>query len=226
MELLKEFLSRLHNLDELIAWGGLVVLFCVVYAETGLFIGFFLPGDSLLVTAGVYASTHPHNLNIAVMIPLLCVAAIAGDNTGYWFGRKTGPRLFARNDSLIFKRKHLLSAQEFYSKHGPKTVVMARFVPIVRTFAPIVTGAAEMPYPRFLTFSVIGGIAWISSMSLLGYFVGQIPGVKQHIDKVVIGVIVLSLLPMLIHYLQERGKTHPAAEAADTSASPRVSDQA
>lgn len=204
MELLKEFLSRLHNLDDLIAWGGLVVLFFIIYAETGLFIGFFLPGDSLLVTAGVYAATHPDKLNIVTMIMALSVAAILGDNTGYWFGRKAGASLFAREDSRIFKRKHLVSAQEFYDKNGPKTVVIARFAPIIRTFAPIVAGVAQMPYGRFLPFSIGGGIAWITSMSLLGYFVGRIPGVKQHIDKVILVVVVVSLLPMVLHWWQER----------------------
>jgi len=214
MGLLSDFFHNLHDLDKLIAWGGLVVLICIVYAETGLLVGFFLPGDSLLVTAGVYAGTHPQQLSITTMILCLACAAIAGDNTGYWFGRLTGPRLFAREDSRLFKRKHLLHAQAFYDKHGPKTIVLARFVPIVRTFGPIVAGAAQMDYKRFLTFSIAGGISWITSMSLLGYFVGQIPAVKQHIDKVVILVIVLSLLPMFIHWLQERKQTTGSAEAA------------
>lgn len=204
MELLKQFFQHLHNLDDLIAWGGLVVLFFIIYAETGLFVGFFLPGDSLLVTAGVYAAAHADKLNIVTMIMALCVAAILGDNTGYWFGRKTGQSLFAREDSRIFKRKHLLSAQEFYDKNGPKTVVIARFAPIIRTFAPIVAGVAQMPYNRFLPFSIAGGIAWITSMSLLGYFVGKIPGVKQHIDKVIIVVVLVSLMPMVLHWWQER----------------------
>ena len=204
-------LRSLLNTDHLVA-GGYLVLFCIIFAETGLLVGFFLPGDSLLVTAGVFAATNPDKINIAMLIPLLCAAAIAGDNTGYWIGRKSGPRLFARPDSRLFKRKHLENAQAFYDKHGAKTIVLARFVPIVRTFGPIVAGIAGLEYRRFLPFSIGGGILWITSMSLLGYFLGQVPGVKQHIDKVIIGVIAVSLLPIFIHWLQ--GRRHAADNAA------------
>ena len=208
MEFLQEFWHKLHNLEELVGWAGYVGLFCIIYAETGLMIGFFLPGDSLLVTAGVFAATHPEQINVTNLIVLLCVAAIAGDNTGYWFGRKAGAPLFERPDSRFFKRKHLLAAQEFYDKHGAKTIVLARFVPIVRTFAPIVAGVAGMPYRRFQIYNIFGGVFWIVSMTLLGYFLGQIPGVKDNIDKVILVVIALSLLPMVIHWLQ--GRKHKA----------------
>jgi membrane-associated protein len=212
MEFLQEFWHKLHNLDELVGWAGYIGLFLIVYAETGLMVGFFLPGDSLLVTAGVFAAANPDKLNITSLICLLIIAAIAGDNTGYWFGRKAGAPLFARPDSRFFKRKHLVSAQAFYDKHGAKTVVLARFVPIVRTFGPIVAGVAEMPYRRFLTYSIIGGISWITSMLLLGYFLGQVPGVKDHIDKVIIVVIAVSLLPVFLHWLQ--GRKHGAGSTS------------
>lgn len=218
-----EFLHKLYNpqqLQELIRWGGPLLLFCIVYAETGLFVGFFLPGDSLLVTAGLFSFLNPQTIHIGTLIMALSVAAIAGDNTGYWFGRLTGPKLFSRPDSRLFKRKHLLTAQQFYEKHGTKTVVLARFVPIVRTFGPIVAGVAEMQYRRFLTFSVIGGISWISSMSLLGYFLARtFPGVVNSIDKVIIVVVAVSLLPMFIHWLQERKRHAAAPTAVDAPAS-------
>ena len=208
-----EFLRSLYNpegLQHLIATGGLLLLFAIVYAETGLFIGFFLPGDSLLVTAGLVAAGNPAVLNINHMILALCVAAIAGDNTGYWFGRKTGPALYARRDGRFFKKKHLQNAHTFYERHGAKTIFLARFVPIIRTFGPIAAGVADMPYRRFLPFSICGGITWITSMSLLGYTLGsQYRKLGKSIDKVVIVIVVLSLLPMLIHYLQEK-KRDPA----------------
>ena len=174
MEFLQEFWQKLHHLDELVGWAGYIGLFCIIYAETGLMIGFFLPGDSLLVTAGVFTATNPDKLNVINLIVLLCIAAIAGDNTGYWFGRKAGAPLFDRPDSRFFKRKHLLAAQAFYEKHGAKTIVLARFVPIVRTFAPVVAGVAGMPYRRFQIYNIFGGIAWITSMLLLGYFLSLI----------------------------------------------------
>lgn len=213
-----DFVRKLMN-PEWLAGLGALALFCIIYAETGLFVGFFLPGDSLLVTAGVLAATNPDLLNIHTLIPLLCVAAIAGDNTGYWFGRFAGQRLHSRPDSRFFKRKHLNAAHSFYEKHGPKTVVLARFVPIVRTFGPIAAGIAEMPYRRFLPYSIGGGIFWITSMTLLGYFVGQIPLVKNHIEKVVLAVIFISLMPVFLHWLQERKKSHeePSEPGTPTS---------
>jgi membrane-associated protein len=205
------FLHQLYSpqgLSQLMATYGtglLLILACVVYAETGLMVGFFLPGDSLLVTMGVLSANPGSRLSVWLLIPALCVAAIAGDNTGYWFGRKSGPALMKRPDSLLFKRKNLEQARVFYEKHGAKTIVMARFVPIVRTFAPIVAGATEMPYRRFLPFSIGGGIAWISSMLLIGHFLGvRFPALATHIDKLVIVIVVLSVLPMILHALQER----------------------
>ena len=201
-----EFLHDLHDpdgLQRLIALGGPWLLFAIIFAETGLLIGFFLPGDSLLFIAGFYvASTGA--ISLPLLMIMLCVAAIVGDTVGYFIGRKAGPAIFARPDSRFFKRKHLDSAHEFYEKHGPKTIVLARFVPIVRTFAPTVAGAAGMDYRQFLVYNVIGGIGWICSMLLLGYFLGGIPVIQKNLDKAVVGIVFLSILPMIIHALKER----------------------
>lgn len=203
MGFFSDLLHRLHNLPELIRWAGYVGLTAIVFTETGLFFGFFLPGDSLLVTAGLLSSQGM--LDVYRLGALLTVAAIAGDNTNYWIGRLTGPRIFRREDSLLFKRRYLLQAHAFYERHGGKTVVLARFMPILRTFAPLVAGAAAMRYRTFLTFSVLGGTAWIWSMLFIGYFLGRmIPGVDRHIELVIMTVIFLSILPGIVSWLRER----------------------
>jgi membrane-associated protein len=179
----------------------------IVFTETGLFFGFFLPGDSLLVTAGLLSS-QGLPLNIYELGLLLSAAAILGDNMNYWVGRMTGASIFKREDSLLFKKKHVERAHEFYVKHGPKTVVLARFMPIIRTFAPLVAGVGKMDYRTFLTFSVLGGTAWIWSMLMLGYFLGaKVPGVAKHIELVIIAVIFLSILPGIISWWRQRSAT-------------------
>jgi len=203
MDLFHAFFDNLYNLQELIRWGGYAVLAAIVFAETGLLVGFFLPGDSLLVTAGIVAAAG--ELNIAILNPLLMAAAIAGDSFGYAFGRKTGPRLFNREKSLFFARDHLLKTKAFYEKHGGKTIVLARFIPFARTFAPIVAGIGAMRYRRFLAYNVFGGIGWVASMTLAGYFLGSvIPDIDKHIHKVVAIVIFLSILPAIIEIARER----------------------
>ena len=212
-----EFLKDLHDpqgLQKLIAAGGYLLLFAIVFAETGLLIGFFLPGDSLLFIAGFVVSSSGA-LSLPLLMILLCVAAVAGDTVGYFIGRKAGPAIFSRPDSRLFKRKHLDSAHEFYEKHGPKTIVLARFVPIVRTFAPTVAGAAGMNYRQFLAYNVIGGVGWICSMLLLGYFLGGIPIIQRNLEKAVIGIVILSILPMIIHALKER-KSQAAKPATNS----------
>jgi membrane-associated protein len=205
-----ELLHKLHDpegIKQFIVAGGYLLLFAIVFAETGLLVGFLLPGDSLLFIAGFCAANAAKvgvNVSIVPMIVLLCVAAIAGDTVGYFIGRKMGPALFAKPDSRLFKRKHLESAQEFYEKHGPKTIVLARFVPIVRTFAPTVAGAAKMEYKQFLTYNVIGGIGWITSMCLLGYFLGGVAIIEKNLDKAVVGIVFLSILPMVLHAMKEK----------------------
>lgn len=196
-------------------WAGYVGLFAIIFTETGLFFGFLLPGDSLLITAGLLIAQPQFSglLDIWKLGFLLTAAAILGDNTNYWVGRTAGPRIFAREDSFLFKRKHLAQAEAFYARHGAKTVVLARFVPIVRTFAPLVAGAARMPYRTFVTYSVTGGIAWIWSMLLLGYFLGsRVPGAAKYLELLIIGVIAVSLLPGVLHWLRARRAAAAAAQ--------------
>src|SRR3989338_7966087 len=172
MDALTEFLSRLYQFDELIRWGGYTALTIIVFAETGLLAGFFLPGDSLLVTAGLLAAVDGV-LNIWALAGLLTAAAIAGDSTGYAIGYHLGPRIFTREDSRFFHKNHLVRTQRFYEKYGAKTIVLARFVPIIRTFAPTVAGVGRMRYRTFLAFNVAGGIGWVASMTLAGYLLGR-----------------------------------------------------
>lgn len=203
MDLIRQFFETVYDVPTLIRIVGLTGMFVIVFAETGLLIGFFLPGDSLLVTAGVFAAAGHFDivwLNVALM-----VAAIAGDATGYWIGYRAGKAIYDRPDSLLFRRKHLIAAHEFYERHGGKTIVIARFIPIIRTFAPVVAGAATMTYRRFATYNVGGGILWVASMTLTGYFLGRIiPDIDRHLHIVVAIVIFLSLLPGIIAYLRSR----------------------
>lgn len=213
MSVFSELFERLRDLPALVQWAGYVGLTAIVFTETGLFFGFFLPGDSLLVTAGLLAS-RGYALDVYTLGMLLNLAAVAGDNTNYWIGRLTGPRIFSRSESIFFHRKHVDRAHAFYEQHGPKTVVLARFIPIIRTFAPLVAGVAQMNYRVFLTYSVLGGTAWIWSMLFTGYFLGQyVPGIDKHIELVIIAVIFLSILPGIIAWLRERrGSTGVATE--------------
>lgn len=203
LETIRQFIYQVYDIPSLIAWGGYAVLFAIVFAETGLMVGFFLPGDSLLVTAGLFAAKG--DLNIIWLIVLLSIAAIVGDSTGYWIGRKAGQTLYRREDSFFFRKAHLLKAKAFYEKHGGKTIVLARFVPIVRTFAPVVAGAAEMNYKTFLSFNIFGGVFWITSMSLAGYYLGKIiPNIDKNIEIVVLIIIVLSFLPLVWEWYKSR----------------------
>jgi membrane-associated protein len=218
---LKGLLNPKNIIDFLTTKGLLFTYFglvFIVFAETGLAVGFFLPGDSLLVVAGLIARAG--RLNIAVLLASLFVAAVVGDAVGYFSGLKLGPKLFTRQKSLLFRPSHLQRAREFYDKYGGKTIIIARFVPIVRTFAPIVAGAAQMSYRRFAVYNVVGGLAWVFSMLLAGYFLGTVVesafGVRleDHIEKVVIVVVALSLLPPVIEYLKaRREKKRHAGEA-------------
>jgi membrane-associated protein len=192
-----------HSLDDLIRWGGYVLLVAIVFTETGLLIGFFLPGDSLLITAGLVAATGA--LDIWWLNGLLIAAAIVGDTVGYAIGYRAGPRLFTREQSLLFRPSHIDRTRRFYERHGAKTIVIARFVPIVRTFAPVVAGVGQMEYRRFLLYNVAGGVGWVTSMTWGGYLLGQtIPNISDHIHVVVGVVIVLSLVPIAIELIKER----------------------
>lgn len=207
MEWLQEFFTKLSDLPALIRWGGYVALTIIVFAETGLLAGFFLPGDSLLVTAGLIAAVD-QSMNIWVLNLLLCTAAIVGDTTGYWIGYHLGPKIFNKEDSFFFHKNHLVRTQKFYDKHGPKTIILARFVPIVRTFAPTVAGAGRMDYKKFLIYNILGGIGWVMSMTFLGFFLARsIPDIEKKVHWVILVVIVLSILPILREWLHSRKKS-------------------
>lgn len=209
METLQQFFSHLYHFDQLIRWGGLTVLIIIVFSETGLMAGFFLPGDSLLVTAGLLAALDGI-LNVWMLLFSLSAAAIVGDTVGYWIGNKIGPRLFTRDDSFFFKKEHLIRTRAFYEKYGGKTIIIARFVPIVRTFAPTVAGVGEMNYSKFLAYNVIGGIAWVFSMVLGGYFLGRsIPNIEKKIHYIILAVIFVSLLPIVYEFYKNRKQTTP-----------------
>jgi membrane-associated protein len=211
LELIQEVFRRLYNVPELIRMGGLIGLVVVVFAETGLMVGFFLPGDSLLVTAGLFAAKG--DLDIVGLNLALMAAAIVGDATGYWIGRRAGQALYRRPNSFFFRKQHLVKTHEFYEKHGGKTIVIARFVPIIRTFAPVVAGAAEMTYRRFALYNIAGGIGWVASMTLTGYFLGRaVPDIDQHIHVVVAVVIFLSLLPGIISLARAKLQAAPRAD--------------
>ena len=204
-----DFLRTLFNADRLVvllsevlsSWQAYLLLTFIVFAETGLLIGFFLPGDSLLFTVGVVAGAG--SLNIVLINIVLMAAAVIGDGVGYALGRRTGHRIFNRPDSLLFKQEYVRRTHDFYERHGGKTIIYARFVPIVRTFAPFVAGVAGMSYTRFLSFNIFGGIGWVFSMTMSGYLLGGIPLVRHHFEKVVLLIIFVSVLPVLVHALKE-----------------------
>jgi len=190
-----------EGLRELVRWGGPTLVCLIIFVETGLFVGFFLPGDSLLVTAGIFAGQNVLPLRWLLLPGILC--AIVGDQLGYWIGRSAGPALYRREDSLFFRRSHLQRAHDFYEKYGGRAVILARFVPIVRTFCPPVAGAAKMRYSTYLAYDIFGGALWISSMLLGGYMAGsRIPNIGQYLHFIIAGVVLLSVLPPIIGVLR------------------------
>jgi membrane-associated protein len=212
LESIHQLLFSLYSPDglrELIRWGGPPLVCTIIFVETGLFVGFFLPGDSLLVTAGVFAAAGVVPLKWLLLPGMLC--AIIGDQLGYWIGRGAGSALYRREDSFFFRRTHLQRAHDFYEKYGGRAVILARFVPIIRTFCPPVTGAARMPYSRYLIYDIFGGIFWVGAMILGGYFLGRsIPNIGQKIHYVIAVVIFLSLLPAIIGFLKARSAVREA----------------
>ena len=201
----------IHLLSQVITgWLGYALLGGIVFAETGLLVGLFLPGDSLLFTVGVVAGAG--ELDIVRICLLLTVMSVLGDQSGYFLGLRTGPQIFRRPDSLLFKQAYVTRTQAFYAKHGGKTLVYAKFVPIVRTLAPFMAGVGKMRYSRFVSFNIFGGIGWVLSMTLAGYFLGQVSLVRHNFEKVVIAIVLVSVLPMLVHYLRSR-RAMPAIAA-------------
>jgi membrane-associated protein len=202
------FVQLLTNPDalfELVRWGGYVALVLIVFTETGLLVGFFLPGDSLLITAGLVAAAG--GLDIWLLNVLLSVAAIVGDSVGYAIGYRTGPRIFTRDESRWFSKKHLVRTREFYERHGGKTIVLARFIPIIRTFAPVVAGVGQMEYRKFLAYNVVGGIGWVASMTWAGYLLGHvIPDIGRYIHVVIVVVVILSVIPIGVEWWKARSR--------------------
>jgi membrane-associated protein len=218
---LLEFLRTLTTPELLInllstalsGWLGYATLTAIVFAETGLLVGFVLPGDSLLFTIGVVAGAG--QLNLALIIILLTCASMVGDWCGYLLGRRAGPAIFRRPDSRFFKQEYLQRTQAFYEKHGGKTIIYAKFVPIIRTFAPFVAGIAKMPYGRFLSFDIFGGIGWVCSMTILGYWLGGIPLIRRHFEKFVLLIILISILPIIVHAVRAKLERKPSLQAGD-----------
>jgi len=203
VEFLYGLLTGTQSLEALVRWGGYVLLVAIVFTETGLLVGFLLPGDSLLVTAGFLAAAGV--LNMWWLQVALIVAAITGDSMGYAIGARIGPRLFTREKSRLFNPRHVQRTREFYARHGAKTIVIARFVPIIRTFAPVVAGVGEMAYPRFLFYNIAGEIVWVLNKTGAGYLLGStVPNIDRHIHLVVIVVVVLSVIPIGLEILRER----------------------
>jgi membrane-associated protein len=207
-ELLIQLLST-----ALSGWLGYAMLTAIVFAETGLLVGFIFPGDSLLFTIGVVAGAG--ELNLAVIILLLICATMLGDWCGYLLGRRAGPAIFNRPDSRLFKQEYLRRTEAFYEKHGGKTIIYAKFVPIIRTFAPFVAGVAKMRYVRFLSFDIFGGIGWVCSMTILGYILGEVPLVRRNFEKFVLLVVFVSVLPILMQALRSRLERKPELQPGD-----------
>ena len=200
-----EFLKQLVNPESIIHYGGIYLLLFVVFAETGLFVGFFLPGDSLLFTAGLLCSTHILDMHPSILIILIIAAAVAGNMVGYGFGKKVGPLLFRRKSGLFFRQEHLVTAHEFYKKHGKKTIILSRFLPIVRTFAPIVAGIVKLDLYKFFIYSFVGAFFWVNTLVLTGFFLGEyIPGIKNYLGYIVIFLIVITSIPFVINTIKKR----------------------
>ncbi|HEY0337820.1 MAG TPA: DedA family protein [Burkholderiales bacterium] len=212
MELITGFIDVVLHLDRHLQWlvanYGMwvyLILFAIIYCETGLVVTPFLPGDSLLFVAGAVAAAGA--IDVHTLLAVLVLASFSGDNTNYWIGRFVGPRLFRRSGSRVLNPAHLERTQQFYEKHGGKTVVIARFVPIVRTFAPFVAGMGRMIYPRFVSYSFAGSVLWIGSLIYAGYYFGNLPFVRQNLSFVIIGIVVLSLMPGVVEFVRSRSRS-------------------
>lgn len=214
LESIRHLLHSIYDVEGIIRTGGPLLVCLIVFVETGFFVGFFLPGDSLLVTAGVFSAAGVIPLRWILIPAMLC--AIVGDQIGYWIGRAAGSALYRREDSFFFRKRHLHRAHDFYETYGGKTVILARFIPIIRTFCPPVAGAAQMPYHRYVIYDIFGGTFWVGSMILGGYFLGRsIPNISQRIHYVIAVVIFVSLLPIIVSVL--RARRTASSSSSDTS---------
>jgi membrane-associated protein len=200
-----DFLKQLVNPESIILYGGVYLLLFFVFAETGLFVGFFLPGDSLLFTAGLFCATGLIRLHPFLLVVLIIAAAVAGNMVGYAFGKKVGHLLFKRKSGFFFRQDHLVAAHAFYLKHGKKTIVLSRFLPIVRTFAPIVAGIVKLDYRNFFIYSLVGAILWVGTLVLMGYFLGKyVPGTKDYLGYIVIFLIVITSIPFVYNSIKKK----------------------
>jgi len=217
MDLIRQLFEIFFHLDaHLNQWAGMlgpwlyVLLFLILFCETGLVVTPVLPGDSLLFAVGALASIDNSPLSLPLLLALLCIAAISGDAVNYSIGYRVGPKVFTREDSWLLNKKHLLQTEAFYERHGGKTIILARFMPIIRTFAPFVAGIGKMGYRRFAAFNVVGGVAWVFLFLLGGYFFGNVPAVKRNFHYVIVAIIILSVMPPIIEYLRSRRAPRPA----------------
>ena len=204
-----DFFKQLTNPESIIHYGGLWLLLLVVFAETGLFVGFFLPGDSLIFISGLLCATKPHLLNISIfwLIIFLISSAVLGNIVGYWFGKKTGEKLFQKKDTFLFRKKHLETTKLFYEKHGGKALVLGRFLPIIRTFAPIIAGVIKVDFKLFMIYNITGASLWIITLTSIAFFLGkEFPQTENYIGYIVIGLIVITTIPVFITYLKNRKK--------------------
>ena len=201
-----QFIKDLTNPESIIVVGGLALLLFVIFAETGLMIGFFLPGDSLVFVSGLLCGTKPDLLGIEIytLVLSMSAAAIIGNITGYYFGKKAGPALFTKDDNVIFKKRYIEITRAFYERHGGKSLVLGRFLPIIRTFAPILAGAIGMDFKKFMVYNIAGALLWIPSLSLLGFFLGEIFWVENNIEWIVIGLVIITIIPVIQTYRKER----------------------
>jgi len=227
MDSILELLRQLINPDWIMAHGGLFLVAFIIFAETGLFIGFFLPGDSLLFITGMIiagAKSNPipfesHPLNLVFWIILLTIAGILGNMVGYWFGKKSGPLLFERKETWLFKRKHLENAHSFYEKKGGVAIIVARFLPVVRTFAPIVAGVVHMSYKKFISFNIIGAVLWITSLTTLGFMLGENAWIKEQLEWIILGLVLITTLPVAfkMFFSKKKIKTDNIEKAIKTT---------
>jgi membrane-associated protein len=202
-----DFLKQLTNPESIITIGGIALLLFVIFAETGLLLGFFLPGDSLVFISGLLCATRPDLLHVSIytLVIELTVAAILGNMVGYWFGKRVGPALFQREDAFLFKKRYVTITHDFYARHGGKTLILGRFLPIIRTFAPILAGVIQIGFKRFMVYNIIGATLWISVLTLIGYYLGTtIPWIKNYLGYIVIILIIITSIPVIRTWLRER----------------------